>query len=317
LDSCELDNSQLDSCESDCCGSLVQPVQPTQPETLAERLSQGALPLGYALRYATDVASSLRDLHEEGLLHGSVDANSVVVTETGARLLPPNGHARYAVAGADVSAYGALLYEMVTGAKPSPRTTLPLPPIASRNTPKGLQAAATRLASKCLRSTSNSFTEMQKVLTEVRLLGLQSRIQPAPEAVEPLRAPAAWARRPEASTVAPTAPPQPASGPPRLVGTGQVGSAHVASLLFTPISPEGFLAVKGGRTLDPPPSEINCPICSVRYVYPSRPSTWFEALLGAWSMPTLRCHRCLHRYVVIFGRFTFSKGSPANRSSAL
>jgi len=270
---------------------------------LARRLSHGALPLGYALRCATDVASSLRDLHEEGRLHGSVNADSVVVTETGARLLPPNGQARYAVAGADISGFGGLLYEMVTGAKPSPRATPPLPALTSRNTPKGLQIAATRLASKCLRSTSNSFTEMQKVLTEVRLLGLQSGIRQKAPAFRPWRAPAVWERR----ALPPTVPRQPASGPQR---------RGVTSRLFTPVPPAGFMAVKDVDTVEPPTSEINCPVCGVPYVHPSRSSTWFEALLGAWRMPTLRCHRCLHRYIVIFGRFKFSKGSPTNRRSS-
>ena len=274
-----------------------------QAETLANRLSHGALPLRYALRCATDVASNLRDLHEEGRLHGSVNASSVVVTESGARLLPPNGQARYAVAGADVSAFGALLYEMVTGARPSPRATPPLPAIASRNTPKGLQIAATRLASKCLRSTSNSFSEMQKVLTEVRLLGLQSGIRQRPPAFQPLRAPAVWDRR----ASAPAVPRQPASGPRRRGAT---------SRLFTPVPREGFMAANDGGAAEPPASEINCPVCGVPYVHPSRSSTWFEALLGAWRMPTLRCHRCLHRYVVIFGRFKFAKVSPTNRHSS-
>jgi hypothetical protein len=259
--------------------------------------------LGYALRCATDVASTLRDLHEEGRLHGSVNADSVVVTETGARLLPPSGQAQYAVAGADVSAFGALLYEMVTGAKPSPRATPPLPAITSRHTPKGLQIAATRLASKCLRSTSNSFAEMQKVLTEVRLLGLQSGIRQKPPAFQPLRAPAVWERR----ALAPTVPRKPTSGPKR---------RGVTSRFFTPVPPEGFMAVKDVGTLEPPTSETNCPVCGVPYVHPSRSRTWFEALLGAWRMPTLRCHRCLHRYIVIFGRFKFSKGSPTNRRSS-
>jgi hypothetical protein len=242
-------------------------------------------------------------LHEEGRQHGSVSANTVVVSESGARLLPPDGQARYAVAGADVSAFGALLYEMVTGAKPSPRATPPLPTITSRNTPKGLQMAATRLASKCLRSTSNSFSEMQKVLTEVRLLGLQSGIRQKPAAFQPLGATAVWERRASASTV----PSQPPSGPRRRGATSRV---------FTPVPPAGFMAVRHIDRAEPPASEINCPVCGVPYVHPSRSSTWFEALLGAWRMPMLRCHRCLHRYVVIFGRFKFSKGSPINRNSA-
>jgi hypothetical protein len=287
----------------DSGSSLLQPVQPVRPETLAERLSRGALPLGYALRCATDVASSLRDLHEEGSLHGSVNADWVLLTKTGAQLLPPNGHARHTVAGADVSAFGALLYEMVNGAKLSPRATPPLPAIASRNTQNGLRIAATRLASKCVRSTSNSFTEMQKVLTEVRLLGLQSGTQQTPAAVESLMAVAARAGHGGAST----APPQPAS---RTEGRG------VASLVFTAVPRESFMSVKDVATVDPPPSGVACPVCSVPYVYPSKPTTWFEALLGAWSMPTLRCHRCLHRYVVIFGRFKFSKGSPSYRISS-
>jgi hypothetical protein len=272
-----------------------------QLETLAKRLSQGALPLAYALRCATDIASSLRDLHEEGRLHGSVNALTVVVTNTGARLLPPHDRALYTVAGADVAAFGALLYRMVTGAQPSTHTTPPFPAVASRSTPKGLRIAATHLASKCLRSTSNSFTEMQKVLTEVRLLGLQSEIRQNPAAFQPLRAPAVSERR----AVAPTAPRQPAAGRQE---------RGAASRLFTPVPAEGFMAVKDVDTAEPPASEINCPACGVRYVHPSRPSSWFEALLGAWRVPTLRCHRCLYRYIVIFGRFKFFKA--ANRSSS-
>lgn len=273
-----------------------------QLETLAKRLSQGALPLGYALRCATDIAGSLRDLHAEGRLHGSVNAQSVVVTNTGARLLPPHDCALYTVAGADVAAFGALLYEMVTGVEPSPGATPPFPEVASRNTPKGLRIAATRLASKCLRSTSNSFAEMQKVLTEVRLLGLQSEIRQNPAAFQPLRAPAALERR----ALARTASRQPASRPQR---------RGAASRLFTPVPAEGFMAVKDVDTVEPPASQINCPVCGVPYVHPSRPGTCFEALLGAWRMPTLRCHRCLYRYIVIFGRFKFFKA--ANRSSCL
>jgi hypothetical protein len=236
-------------------------------------------------------------LHEEGQLHGSVNASSVIVSRAGAELLPPNGHARYTVAGADVSAFGALLYEMVTGAKPSPRTTLPLPALTSRNTPKGIRIAATRLATKCLRSTSNSFADMQKVLTEVRLLGLQARIQEKPAApvpAEPVRRDAA-----PAETFPAPRPPAPHASRP-----------GASSQLFTTIPPDGYMSVKAIDSVDPPPSGVKCPACGVPYVYPSKPRTWFETLLSAWKSPTLRCHRCLHRYISVFGRFPFSKGSP-------
>jgi len=261
-----------------------------QPDTLAKRLSQGPLPLGYALQYATDVANNLRILHEEGRLHGSVSANSVIVTSAGAQLLPPNGHARYTVPGADISAFGALLHEMLTGSKPSPRSTPPLPSITSRNTEKGIEIAATRLASKCLRSTSNSSSEMQKVLTEVRLLCLQAKIRVRPAPAPPPAAPVTAAPQPERAPVVAEKP-----RPPRL---------------FTAIPADGFIDANFINTWDSMPTGLKCPLCGVPYVYPSRPRTWVEIVLVEWGSDLLRCHRCLHRYVKFLGRFTFSKGSP-------
>ena len=41
--------------------------------SLAERLAQGPLPLKFALRYAAEVAGTLRQLHDEGRFHGDVD----------------------------------------------------------------------------------------------------------------------------------------------------------------------------------------------------------------------------------------------------
>jgi hypothetical protein len=44
-------------------------------DTLARRMEQGPLPLGEALRYARDIANHLRELHEEGRVHGEAPAH--------------------------------------------------------------------------------------------------------------------------------------------------------------------------------------------------------------------------------------------------
>jgi hypothetical protein len=262
-------------------------------ETLAKRLCHGPLTLRYALHYATDVADSLRTLHEEGFMHGSVSASSVMVTKTGAQLLPPNGHARYTVPGADVSAFGSLLHEMLTGSKLSPRSAPPLPAITSRDTEKGIQIAATRLASKCLRSTANSASEMQKVLTEVRLLSLQARIRD-----KPVRAPECPALLIE------TPHPQTCCTP----------GGERAPRIFTPIPAESFLAAKATDPADPRQGGAECPVCGVPHVYLSRPRTWFETLLATWGSQPLRCHRCRHRYVVILRWVKLPKNYPLKLS---
>jgi serine/threonine protein kinase len=239
-------------------------------------------------------------------MHGSVDASSVIFTSAGAQLLPPNGLTRYTAPRADVSAFGALLYEMLTGSKPSTRSTQPIPPIAARNTEEGIQIAARRLASKCLQSTSNTFSEMQKVLTEVRLLSLQTRIRVKPACLPPVAAIPEPTRR-TVCTVKPN--PQtyvPLDGP-------------VVHCIFTAVPADGFMASNDVDSVDASPSGIKCPVCGVAYVYPSRPRNWFETVLSAWGSPLLRCHRCLHRYVIVMRRFKFAKGSPlkANRKSQI
>jgi hypothetical protein len=56
----------------------------------------------------------------------------------------------------------------------------------------------------------------------------------------------------------------------------------------------------------PPTPLEKCPKCGSSHVHRSKPHTKLEFLLANFGVPICRCHRCYHRYVVIF-RFAFSK----------
>lgn len=62
-------------------------VTPTNVYTLAERLAGGAIPVGEALKFATSIGESLRDLHDSGKIHGWLSPSAVAIKETGIELL--------------------------------------------------------------------------------------------------------------------------------------------------------------------------------------------------------------------------------------
>jgi hypothetical protein len=272
-------------------------------ETLANRLSQGPLPLRHALQYATDVANRLRQLHDGNQPHGSVDARYIAVTSTGAQLLPPAEVSSQTGPTDDVSAFGVLLHELLTGSKLFPQVTPPPPPDALRNTKAGIKIAAIRLASKCVHSDDgNSNLEMQHVLTELRLLNLQARVRERPFAVTAERESDSLEVLPEFPVQ--TQPVAQTTGPAELAEPTEVVSPQ-----FTSVPADSFMAHKGDAA-EPLPTGVKCPLCGALYVYPSRTRTWFENVLASWGCAPQRCHRCLHRYVVILNVLTFAKGSP-------
>ena len=127
-------------------------------ETLADRLTKGALPLDDALKVAIQIADALSAAHRHGIVHRDLKPGNVMLTKAGAKLLdfglakasgpavadagqsmlpttPPDLTAQGTILGTfqymapeqlegheadartDIFAFGAVLYEMLTGTK--------------------------------------------------------------------------------------------------------------------------------------------------------------------------------------------------------
>ncbi|MBI3049633.1 MAG: serine/threonine-protein kinase [Acidobacteria bacterium] len=123
-------------------------------ETLAQRLTKGALPLEQALKYAIEIADALDKAHRAGIVHRDLKPGNIMLTRSGAKLLdfglaklkvspvsalsalptqdspitvpgtilgtmqymaPEQLEGAEADARTDIFAFGAVLYEMVTG----------------------------------------------------------------------------------------------------------------------------------------------------------------------------------------------------------
>jgi serine/threonine protein kinase len=124
-------------------------------ETLAARLKRGPLPADQALRYAVEIADALDKAHREGITHRDLKPGNIMLTKSGSKLLdfglaklnrpasvevvegttagpstgpgailgtlqymaPEQFEGKEADARTDIFAFGAVLYEMLSGRK--------------------------------------------------------------------------------------------------------------------------------------------------------------------------------------------------------
>ena len=272
------------------------PVPPS--ETLAGMLAVGPLPLAAGLSCAGEIADELRDLHARTRAYGKLTASRILMTESGAHLLPLTDYQDGAMRQRDVEAFGAVLYQVLTGtAAPATLTSVDLAVHGAPTGPSRLRTAAMKLAVRCLAPKETPLS-MQQVATELRLLGLL---------LGQYETNTGEGRKPAPAEPAPKANP-PAAVPPGPGGTGAVP--------LVPLGPASFGRPKEEPKGEPQPAGGNCPKCDSRVVYVSRARSRFERMLVRWQVPICRCYRCYHRYVV-FGRFKIGKNMPVGAERRL
>jgi hypothetical protein len=279
-------------------------------QPLNELLAQGALPLEAALRYATEIAAALREMHLEGRAHGTVDPEHAVVRSSGIVLLAPERRG-YTDPLGDLTGFGLVLYAMLTGKKPSgdELRLIPAKPALIRG-PAAVRAAAMRLAERCVTAERETAPDMQKVLTEVRLLHVMAK----QFASEPLGLPLLAAPGPAHPVVLPPQPLEvyagkavPVINPPNLPPPSESEPADDGESVKPGLDAPQTVRARGSHSR-PILKDVMCPKCKGFHVRLSRPRTRFERLLSLVGIGVHRCHRCFYRYIPLFGRKIVRRG---------
>jgi F0F1-type ATP synthase membrane subunit b/b' len=161
-------------------------------KTLAVRMTEGRIPVSEALHYAMSLAEALRKLHDAGKAHGAVTPQNIALTGTGVDLIPSLGppatvtpytapeliQGQSPDARSDIFAFGALVFEMLTGRcafDGVSQTELKLALCNSAPPPSG-SPAVDRLVAGCVaKSPAARWQRMQKILMELKLLTVAAR----------------------------------------------------------------------------------------------------------------------------------------------
>jgi len=165
----------------------------TSNRMVSEVLSmEGALPVDEALRYATSLAQAVRRMHQEGAVCGCLDPDHIVWNKNAVKLMqngaggltpylsPEQARGESADARSDIFAFGAIVYELLSGRKAFPahdpeelkeeileRSPAPL---------TGVPAEISPLVSRCLeKRRENRWQRMSSVLIELKLANATAR----------------------------------------------------------------------------------------------------------------------------------------------
>jgi Tol biopolymer transport system component len=180
-------------------------------ESLADRLAKGGLPARAALRHAIDIGTALQRAHNRGAVHGKLSPHAILLTASGARIVRPvEGVDLDALAyrspeqvsgeapgwRSDIFAFGALLYEMVSGrrafsgegaALDRAIVQLPPPPLLAKSP---IHAAMEGVIASCIeKDPARRRQRVQNAVLELRLSARSLR-GPAKEAPAPKLGPA-------------------------------------------------------------------------------------------------------------------------------
>jgi len=242
-------------------------------------------------------------MHLDERAHGNVDPAHIVVRNSGLLLIQgePRGVPDPLQ---DLTGFGMVLYAMLTGKAPTGEEfqLAPAKPSTVRG-PAAIRASATRLAERCLTAERETAPDLQKILTEVRLLsvlakqysseqlGLQIPPAPPPVAYPPPQPLAVFAGKAA-----------PIINPPGKDFTAQPDEIEKPKDTNKPgeHAPQTLRAKRSHSR--PVLKDVMCPKCKGYHVRLSRPRTNFERFLNLLGMGVHRCHRCFYRYIPVFGR---------------
>ena len=161
-------------------------------QSLAQRLAQGRMPAGEALRIASLMAESLRKSHEEGRVHGHLTPSVIWLNGPAVEVTPPlQGPraltpytapelltGRAADCRSDIFSFGAILYEMLAGRRAFGGETQASLVQSLRNSQPASSGsiAADKLLAGCLaKDPAQRWHQIHKVDLELKLLSVAVR----------------------------------------------------------------------------------------------------------------------------------------------
>ena len=250
---------------------------PDNGETLAARLDRGPVPFPEGVRYAYEIARSLRQLHRGGRPHGAVSGENIELRSTGVTLLPPAEILMAAQSPQhDIRSFGFLLQSLFAGEPPAER--------AADSVVSGAWSTVKEVAQHCLSDPPD--WSMQRVVSELCLAFMVVRQWENSMGVRAL--PGGQARGLAPPALALPMPAQP-----------------IAAAKSAPSKPELKFATP---PMTPKMASMRCPRCAAMEVYPSSPRSDFEATLWLFHIPLMGCRRCSYRYLKLL-KITIPRGS--------